>query len=82
MIEVFNDPESSSKTVQIILWIFLMQFTKSPKSKITRAILESKEMILAVLSMIESGSSVVKGRVYLFIYFLLNSDFKKIQIMA
>ena len=59
-----------------------MQFSKNPKSKLTRTILESKELTRAVLSMIESGSSVVKGRVYLFIYFLLSQDFKKIHMMA
>lgn len=42
LIELFNDPDSSSKAVQIVLWVFLMQFTKNPKSKHTRALLESK----------------------------------------
>jgi hypothetical protein len=34
------------------------------------------------LGLVESGSLVVKGRVYLFIYFLLTHDFKKVQILA
>lgn len=59
-----------------------MQLIKAPKSKLTKNILENKETIKAVLSLIESGSSVVKGRVYLFIYCLLTYDFKKVQMLA
>jgi hypothetical protein len=80
LIESFQDPEVSSKTVQILLWIILQQFSKNPKSKHTRTLIESKELIRSVLGLMDNSNSgsVIKGRVYLFIYFFLSSEFRKI----
>jgi len=48
----------------------LMQFEKSPKSKITKSLLEDQALFHSVLSMLDVTSSVVKGRIYLFVYYL------------
>jgi hypothetical protein len=40
IIDAFNNPDTSSKTHQILLWVLLMQFEKSPKSKLTKSIAE------------------------------------------
>lgn len=77
IIEVFKNSETSSKTIQILLWIFLVQCEKSPKSKLTKSFLEDENLFRAILSLLEMNSSVVKGRVYLYIYFLLAQNFKK-----
>jgi serine/threonine-protein kinase ULK4 len=77
IIDALNSPDTSSKTQQILLWILLVQFDKSPKSKLTKAIAEDETLLIAVLSLLEVSSSVVKGRVFLYIYFVLEGGLKR-----
>ena len=75
--EAFRNPETAAKTSQILLWIILMQCERSLKNKISKAILDDSALLNSILSLLENSSSVVKGRIYLFIYFLLCSNLKK-----
>lgn len=77
IIDSLNNPDTSSKTQQILLWVLLVQFEKSPKSKLTKAIAEDEALLMAVLSLLEVSSSVVKGRVFLYIYFMLEGGLKR-----
>lgn len=54
-----------------------MQFDKSPKSKLTKALMEDEALLQAIISLLDVNSSVVKGRIYLYIYFIINSNLKK-----
>ena len=77
MIETFTNPETSPKTNQILLWTLLVQFDKSPKSKLTKALLDNSALYHAVLSILDLNSAVVKGRIYLFVYFLIYHNLRK-----
>ena len=77
MIEVLRSPETSNKTQQILLWVLLMQFEKSPKSKLTKTLLEDEGLWGAVLSLLDINSSVVKGRIYLLVYYLITSNLRR-----
>lgn len=77
LVATFRNPETSNKTQQIMLWVLLVQFEKNFKSKLTRSILEDDSLFHSILSLLEINSSVVKGRAYLYIYFVLNHSFKK-----
>lgn len=59
------------------MWVLLMQFDKSPKSKLTKAIMEDEVLLQSIISLLDVNSSVVKGRIYLYIYFIINSNLKK-----
>lgn len=54
-----------------------MQFDKSPKSKLTKAIMEDEALLQSIISLLDVNSSVVKGRIYLYIYFIINSNLRK-----
>ena len=63
IIDAFRSSETSSKTQQILLWIMLMQCEFNPKSKVTKALLEDNVLFVAVLGLLDSNVSIVKGRV-------------------
>ena len=54
-----------------------MQFESSLKSKVSKTLLDDHSLFQAILRMLDCNGSVVKGRIYLFIYFVLNFSLKK-----
>ena len=55
----------------------LMQFEASVKNKVSKGLLEDSGLLQAVLGMLDCNASIVKGRIYLFIYFVLSANLKK-----
>ena len=58
-----------------------MQCEFSPKSKVTKTLLEDNALFSAALGLLDSNASIVKGRVYLFINFVLSGNLKKSIIL-
>lgn len=56
----------------------IMQLYSSSNSKLSRSFLEDEPLVRCILQLLDNSSSVVKGRVLLFSYFLLKHNFKNI----
>lgn len=50
---------------------------KSPNSKLTKSIYEDEALMRGVFGLLEVNSPIVRGRVFLFTYFLLQYNIKK-----
>ena len=81
IVAAFRNPETSPKTNQILLWAILSHLEKSPKSKLSRALMDDGALVGAALGLLELNSSVVRGRVYLFIYFLLYHNLRRSSLL-
>lgn len=78
MLESVRSNEINTKTLQILLWILLLQFNKSKSSKISKMYLDDENLFRAFLSKLDHISSpIVRGRIYLYINFYLESDGKR-----
>lgn len=78
MIESVKSNEINTKTLQILLWILLIQLNKSKTSKISKMYLEDENLFRAFLTKLDHISSpIVRGRIYLYINFYLESDGKR-----
>ena len=77
LIETFRNSETAAKTNQILLWVMLMQFERSLKNKTSKVLLDDNGLFKAVLGLLDGNAAIVKGRVYLFIYFVLAFNLKK-----
>lgn len=75
--DCFKNTETAAKTHQILLWIILVQCERSLKNKISKMILDDGPLLQSIFSLLDNSASVVKGRIYLFIYFMLNYNLKK-----
>lgn len=55
-----------------------MQIHQYPNSKFSKTLLDDESLIKSMIQQLDNQSSVIKGRVLLYFYFLLKNSFRNI----